>query len=245
MCGTIVVAVFEKMQNEMQDRSLPGLQALKGFVRQGGLIKPFWGIDKDIYFQNAIQIGDSILDVANDTVDPSKPPLVFHPNVGDSQLRSIENFTEFAHVAEKYWNADVYPNIYFPELAPIFPVISIDPPKGKFRATTLRLDNDALNVDLENFATVDDDHMFGLSSGFLFKSPYSGKRLPREMEEALFNGDMLKRLQKLRPNGMYRVTNDPYEARKAIESFNYYPEMQKLPENYSASLLKFVKLDNF
>jgi len=127
-CGEIRNEVMDQLQGGMLDRGHPGLQAVKSFVREGGVIQPFWGIDSQKYFQNAIQIGDSILDVANDTVDRSKPPIVFYPSVAEAPIKRIEDFGEYASVAESYWNYDVYPNIYLPAFAPIFPYVVIEPP---------------------------------------------------------------------------------------------------------------------
>ena len=236
LCGEVRNAVFEEMETGMMDRGNPGLQALKNFVREGGVMKRFWGIDKGIYFQNAIQIGNSILDVANDTVDVTKPPVVFYPSLDEAPIQNIKDLTEFADVAEKYWGADVYPNIYLPQLAPLFPVLSIHPAKGADRRDTLRLENDALGLEMENITALRDSHMFGLSSDFLFKSPYSDKRLSDDMLERLFDSSVIKRLQSFRPGGLFDVTANPEIAQNVIGSFHYDKDMSEFPESYASEI---------
>ncbi len=245
MCGDITVAVIEKLHGQMHDRSQPGLQALKNFVRQGGVMHGFWGVDKGVYFQNAIQIGNAILDVANDTVDRTKPPVVFHPHIDSAPIKNIEDFTEFATVAESYWKADVYPNIYFPHLAPVFPAVSIIPPRGGMQDEWLQLETDPLNLVFQNATTLRDNHMFGLSSDFIFKSPYSEKRLPEAMLSALFESALVKRIQAQRPGGMFDLTADPDKAKEVIQSFHFDSGMDDFPKSYDKEFEEIEAAGNF
>lgn len=240
-CGEIRDQVLKMMQTEMLDRSKPGLQALKNFVRQGGLVKKFWGIDNGKYFQNAIQVGDAILDVANDTVDRTKPPVVFYPHLSEAPIKNIETIIEFAKIAETYWEADIYPNIYFPRLAPVFPIVSIRPPRGNMRSHTLHLEGDAAHLLIPSARTAQDNHMFGLSSDFIFNSPYREKRLPEKMLSGLFESDFLKRLNGVRPDGMFRVSANPDEVKEAFAAFHFDQEMEDVPEEYIKDMLNILK----
>ncbi len=230
-CREINAAVYDRMMGAMLDRSLPGLQAVKNFIREGGIVQKFWGIDKGRYFQNAIQIGNSILDVANDTVDPSKPPVVFYPNMGEAPLKNIETIAEFADVVESYWDREVYPNIYFPHLAPVFPVLSIMAPRGPVKDEILGFETDNLILAFNNIGTVRDGHLFGLSSDFIFHSTYSDKRIPDAMLANLFESENVRKLQRRRPGGLFEVTDDPEKAREVFASYHYYPGMTEIPKS--------------
>ena len=81
LCPEITDAVFNRLSAEMLNSSKPGMQILKNFVREGGLLRPFFGIDSNTHFQNAIQIGDSILDVAHDTAILGRNPVTFYPKL--------------------------------------------------------------------------------------------------------------------------------------------------------------------
>lgn len=215
-CQEIRDAVLGQMEKDMLDRQYPGLQALKNFVRQGGVVKPFWGIDQGKYFQNAIQLGDAILDVANDTVDKSKVPVVLYPNVHEAPIRPIEHFSEFADVVEKYWGYTVYPNIYLPWFAPVFPVLVVRPPAAGITSDNrLYLERNAIDLAYKNILTVRDGHAFGLSSEFLLGSPYGERRLPKDMYNSLLEDPRLRSLQQKRPD-IFRITDDPDEARHEL-----------------------------
>lgn len=101
-----------------------GFQALIHFVRQGGLVRQVWGDLRGDYFQNALLVGVLYIDVANDTVDPRKPPIEILP-FAEARLVPISDFHHFSRVAERYWQARLYPNHLMPALAPYFPLISV------------------------------------------------------------------------------------------------------------------------
>ncbi|MFI8750255.1 hypothetical protein ACIGG6_09645 [Vreelandella lionensis] len=101
-----------------------GFQALIHFVRQGGLVRQVWGDLRGDYFQNALLVGVLYVDVANDTVDPRKPPIEILP-FSEARLVPISDFHHFSRVAERYWQARLYPNHLMPALAPYFPLISV------------------------------------------------------------------------------------------------------------------------
>ncbi|MEQ8394853.1 hypothetical protein [Thalassobaculum sp.] len=95
---------------------------LRGFLRAGGLAKPIWGDLRGAYLQNAIQLGALYVDVANDTVDVTKPKIEILPLAG-SGMRAIRTPEHFAELAARYWKAPVYTNTLIPAVSPIFPLL--------------------------------------------------------------------------------------------------------------------------
>jgi hypothetical protein len=253
-CHEIRDEVFRLIKDGMLNRDMQGLQAMKNFVREGGVIQKFWGIGKDMYFQNAIQIGDSILDVANDTVDHTKEPVVFYPSVYEAPIRRIENFDDFASVAEKYQGKDVYPNIYFPWLAPVFPVLTIIPPeKTRIGKYELVICDDTGDLLTKNFYDArwkgDDASLFGLSSDFLTKGHYAHKRLPKEMLDNLLNDSGLSKFstQESKLPDMFRVSTDPEDALAEIAHFHINDkeseeDMSRHLKRYMAETLEKIKV---
>lgn len=94
-------------------------------LTDGGLVlKKVFVILKDRYFQNAIQFGNLYIDVANDTVDPSKPWLEWM-DVRHVPFANIGDLPSLIRVAESYHRCRVFPNVFFPLLAPAVPLLAI------------------------------------------------------------------------------------------------------------------------
>jgi hypothetical protein len=100
---------------------LPEVQRL---LRSGVVLKKVFVILKGLYFQNAIQMGNLYIDVANDTVDPSKPWLEWM-HVREVPYTNIGDFPTLISVAERYHQCRAYPNLFFPLLAPVVPLLAI------------------------------------------------------------------------------------------------------------------------
>lgn len=127
-CLEISQAVGQRLQ-QLKPTDLPpdqqqAYRALIHFTQQGGGIRQVWGVLRNTYFQNAFLFGSLYVDVANDTVDASKPPVEILPFT-DSGLEAVRDYQHFAEIAQSYWQAEIYPNHLFPELAPYFPLISL------------------------------------------------------------------------------------------------------------------------
>lgn len=103
-------------------------RAVSAFLKHGGAATMVWGVLRDRYFQNAIQMGSLYIDVANDSVDPNKPKVEILP-MAESGLELVRDVDHFARIAERYWGVRCYANIALPDLAPLFPVIIVDPLK--------------------------------------------------------------------------------------------------------------------
>lgn len=154
------------------DGERPAFRAVGGFRAAGGIVKGVWGVQKGIYFQNAIQIGDLWCDLANDTVDVKRPAVELCP-LAEARFEELSSFEQFAQVAACYWGQEAYPNYLFPELAAVLPVILVSP------AGTMRLASPKTllprNIRLD----------YALAASFLGGGDQAGRRLPEAVLDRL------------------------------------------------------------
>lgn len=127
-CLEIAEAV-QKHLRTVSENALPhdaaaGLRALRAFQRAGGDFRRVWGDLRGQYFQNAFQVGTLYIDVANDTVTPTKPKVEILP-FDEAQFVPIRDFGHFRQIARSYWQHEVYPNHVLPTLAPHCPLIHV------------------------------------------------------------------------------------------------------------------------
>jgi hypothetical protein len=127
-CLEISEAVQERLRT-VGESDLPadaaiGLRALRAFQRAGGNFRQVWGDLRGQYFQNAFQVGTLYIDVANDTVTPTKPKVEILP-FHEAQFIPIRDFVHFRQMARSYWQHTVYPNHVLPALAPHCPLIHV------------------------------------------------------------------------------------------------------------------------
>jgi hypothetical protein len=112
----------------IRDRVLAGMlrdPEIRRIVDAGGRLTSVFVILKDRYFQNAIQFGNLYIDVANDSVDPAKPWLEWM-DVREVPFENIGDLATLARVAEGYHRCRVFPNVCFPLIAPVVPLLGID-----------------------------------------------------------------------------------------------------------------------
>ena len=115
-CFIICNGVFEKMkQSEM----------IKELLKKGVLFKQLFVILDGSYTQNAIQLGNLFIDVANDTVNPQKE-AIYCEAIEDINFENLQEYNSYYKMVEKYLNLKLYPNLYLPKIADIFPVIALD-----------------------------------------------------------------------------------------------------------------------
>ena len=119
-----------------EGRPSEALQAVLAFGEQGGHVGRIWGILRDRYFQNALQLGSHYFDVANDTVDAAKPKIEHMP-MAESGFRNVTSLEEFVRIAESYWNCRLFPNLHFPRLAITCPLLQLDPQDGRLQIPRL------------------------------------------------------------------------------------------------------------
>lgn len=125
-CREISNGVLALLKREMEGARTVGIIALRRFCEAGGVIRPVWGDLRHSYFQNAWQIGDLYVDVANDSVVSTKPKVEILP-MDQAEFYPIKDYESYARLAEAYWHARVIPNRYLPQLAPIYPMLLVYP----------------------------------------------------------------------------------------------------------------------
>ena len=114
-CRQIRDRVWDRLADE------PLVHSLR---KQGLTWKKVYFIQDGREFQNAIQCGDWLLDVAGDTVDPFKEPVVLAP-LDVLAWENLDDWHRFAEIAAGYYRLTVYPNLYFPLLFPLIPFLAI------------------------------------------------------------------------------------------------------------------------
>ncbi len=127
-CLEIAEAVHKRLrtveENAIASDAVKGLRALRAFQSAGGDFRQVWGDLRGQYFQNAFQVGTLYIDVANDTVTPTKPKVEILP-FDQAQFVPIRDFEHFRQMACRYWGDEVYPNHVLPTLAPHCPLIHV------------------------------------------------------------------------------------------------------------------------
>jgi hypothetical protein len=128
-CLEIAEAVQKRLrvvaQEHLPSDAAVGLLALRTFQRAGGDFRQVWGDLRGQYFQNAFQVGTLYIDVANDTVIPTKPKVEILP-FDQAQFIPVRSHRHFSQIARSYWQHQVYPNHVLPALAPHCPLIHVD-----------------------------------------------------------------------------------------------------------------------
>ncbi|NJA05592.1 hypothetical protein HC024_07620 [Methylococcaceae bacterium WWC4] len=129
-CEEITREVYALLATRLRLAETPVERWLHEFIAHGGFVRSVWGVLREQYFQNALQVGGLYVDVANDTVDVAKPPVEILP-LESSGLLAVRDLAHFRRTAEAYWGATVYANHVLPSLAPLLPMVSVSP--GRLR----------------------------------------------------------------------------------------------------------------
>lgn len=132
-CLEISLAVKRRLR-ELNPATLTGEAAqghavLAAFLAAGGHMHQVWGDLRGEYFQNAFLAGTLYIDVSNDTVVPTKPPVEIRP-FEQARLTPVTDFAHYTRLANRYWQAQVAPNHLLPELAPYYPLFARIPGMG-------------------------------------------------------------------------------------------------------------------
>lgn len=182
-CWYIRDRVMEIIKNEIHTSEIPwllGVQALCTYSKtKASVLKGFWWIQNNRNFHNAIQIWDYCIDVGLDTVEPSNQKVSISP-IEDCGISEPNDFTDFALIAERYWQQRIYPNIYIPQIAAVFPAISID--DSWVIKLLWGLDSVLWRNILSSGKYL---RHFQNASDFITGSPYSNKKLPEKYIEKL------------------------------------------------------------
>lgn len=165
-CLDITDGVLEDIFLKLETPSTPGISALASFIGSGGHFKRISGIKDRKFFHNAMQAGDLVVDVANDTVDVSAPPVKIS-TLAESGFQNIDDLALYGDVAESYWGDTVYPQRVFPAIAHLFPIIRVSP-SGMLQVDSLNDSIFARNI-LSGF---------NLAENFILRSPFTKRQLP-------------------------------------------------------------------
>lgn len=214
----IIFSIIEKNKNKVKSPFNVFAKLEKKWV----LLKKNYWIQHGKYFQNWIQLWDYFLDVANDTVDINKNSIEIS-RLWSSWMENFTTYERYADIAEKYWNCDIYPNVYFPYLSPFYPIISIQ----KWRAYLLNQHTQLMIQDIE-------ENNFQLVEDFLFNSLYSDKKLPDRFIKNLSNEFFYKEKE------IDRFINS-YEIWKKENFFKHWRKVAW--DNFSMNYTVFFKKD--
>ncbi|MBS0632047.1 MAG: hypothetical protein JSS11_09050 [Verrucomicrobia bacterium] len=123
--ATYPVGFCRHIRDQVWDRALadPAFQALLG---RDVILKKVFILLKGRYFQNAVQLGNLYIDVANDTVWTDKPKLEWQP-IAEVDYTNVDDWPTFAAVARRYLHVELYPNLLFPFAFPAAPFFAIRP----------------------------------------------------------------------------------------------------------------------
>ncbi|RYD35765.1 MAG: hypothetical protein EOP87_06775, partial [Verrucomicrobiaceae bacterium] len=149
-----------------------GKDWLQEWTVQGIHPRRIYGTLKDLYFQNAIQLGPLYIDPANNTVNVSIPPVEILP-ANKVLWCNLSDPGEYRRVARRYLNLAIYPNTCLPVLFPFIPFIAINPGGHVF---PLRHQDVILWKDAASNFAISDQWLAGLAPG---------DRLPAVAEAAL------------------------------------------------------------
>ncbi|MFH1533921.1 MAG: hypothetical protein ABID64_03245 [Nitrospirota bacterium] len=126
-CHLIRDQVLKVLGSAIGQSEAPCMTILNEFEKEGGVLKPVWGIKQSRgrrVFQNVIQTGGYIFDPASDTASFGEKKVT-HGMLDDFGFEDIESYEQYLDVVEPYWVVKAYPNVYFPDLAPLYPFLWI------------------------------------------------------------------------------------------------------------------------
>jgi hypothetical protein len=221
-CYAITHAAFPVMKKRIEENSK--LNFVKCFIENGGVFKVIWGQLRNEFFQTCFQLGAYYVDISNDTVVVTKPKLEICL-LKDSAFKNISTFQEFFDIKEKYHEVEIYPNLYFPNLAPFVPAFSVQ--NGKVTLLSryflflliVRLNGLELNTYLANNFT---------------------KKLPDNLLQAVEN-----QFSSIQGNSYFNALTEKIEYNLSHVAWQFSEQdLSKLEESYEKTMriLKFCKL---
>ena len=119
------VGFCEQIRNKVWARAMAD-SAFQHLIGRETVVKRVFILLKEQYFQNAVQLGNLYVDVANDTVWVDKPKLDWAP-IGEVAYENVDTWPRFAAVARRYLQVDLFPNRLFPLAFPAAPFFAIRP----------------------------------------------------------------------------------------------------------------------
>jgi hypothetical protein len=124
-CSPITRILFNALSTDSIYEQYPRLSSIRQYFKSGNA-RVIWGACRRQYFQTALQIGEWYVDVANDTVDVTKPKVEIHRmDSPDCPFEFIRDLKIYISIKESYHQVRVYRNSVFPKLVTQFPIIAI------------------------------------------------------------------------------------------------------------------------
>ena len=114
-CGDIRDRVFDRLRQDRVFQSLTGPEVV---------LKKVFILLKGAYFQNALQLGNLYVDVANDTVFSEKAKIEW-ARIRDVPFENADSWPAVAEVGRRYHGIELYPNLLFPLAFPSAPYFAI------------------------------------------------------------------------------------------------------------------------
>ncbi len=114
-CSVIRDQVFDRLLADREFHALIGPDVV---------FKKIFVLLKGRYFQNALQLGNLYIDVANDTVFVEKPKLEW-ARIEDVRHENADDWPAVAAVGRRYYEVELYPNLLFPLAFPAAPYFAI------------------------------------------------------------------------------------------------------------------------
>jgi hypothetical protein len=114
-CSVIRDQVFERVVADREFHALIGPEVV---------LKKIFVLLKGCYFQNALQLGNLYVDVANDTVFVEKPKLEW-ARIEEVDYQNADDWPAVAAVGRRYYDVELYPNFLFPLAFPAVPYLAI------------------------------------------------------------------------------------------------------------------------
>jgi len=188
---------------------------------QGVLWKKIYFIQDSCFFQNAIQCGDYLLDVAYDTYTPALPPVSCN-RLNEVKWEPLNDYRQTGLVAEQYYRLRLFPNLYFPELFPVAPFLALH-------------ENGQLNLFWHEHLLffMDFDENFPRLRALLDDPKWMGRELP-EPHAAHFKNRLTNRFDL--PSPVFMRTCTPIELGNLLDEWN---TLRTLPsEPFDAMLIR-------
>lgn len=127
-----ITNIFEKyLRMKVQGNEL-WVQPFKNYLDKGGFFRKVWGVDKEKYFQTALQIGPVILDISYNTVEILQAKVDWQLLGQDCVFREVRDLEDYLSIKSTYQGIDSYHNTVFPEIAEEYPIIYYDRNEDKF-----------------------------------------------------------------------------------------------------------------
>ncbi|HLC52954.1 MAG TPA: hypothetical protein VJK03_00265 [Candidatus Nanoarchaeia archaeon] len=176
-CNEIAKGVLSRLEISLKrDAHEPAVQAIARLQDLGMPLHKVFGIitlPHGRFFQNALQIGDRIIDCGFDTGEKPKQKVVIW-DTESGIFSGIKSYQRHAAVAQEYWMQRICPTArYFPLAAPFFPYLAVSP-------------NGAVSfVDEHGIYFRNICFNFEISKNFVEKNAYQDNELPTRQRDYL------------------------------------------------------------